>query len=77
MTTYTLNTLPVEYANKIVCAFCSRYANESYCVPCNEYKGLMTLAEFMTTYSISEWVADEADELSAKLDSLIAKGVYA
>jgi hypothetical protein len=76
MTTYTLNTLPVEYANKIVCAFCSQYANE-YCVPCNEYKGLMTLAEFMSYYEISEWVADEADELSAKLDSLIAKGLYA
>jgi hypothetical protein len=56
MTTFTLNTLPVEYANKIVCAFCSRYANESYCVPCNEYKGLMTLAEFMSYYEISEWV---------------------
>jgi len=76
MTKFTLNTLPVEYANKIVCAFCSQYANE-YCVPCNEYKGLMTLAEFMSYYEISEWVADEADELSAKLDSLIAKGVYA
>ena len=76
MTYYTINNLPSEYANKIVCAFCSQYANE-YCVPCNEYKGLMTLAEFMTTYEISEWVSDEADELSAKLDSLIAKGVYA
>ena len=76
MTTYTLNTLPVEYANKIVCAFCSQYANE-YCVPCNEYKGLMTLAEFMTTYEISEWSVDEVVELSTKLDSLILKGVYA
>jgi hypothetical protein len=76
MTTFTINTLPVEYANKIVCAFCSQYANE-YCVSCNDYKGLMTLAEFMSYYEISEWVADEADELSAKLDSLIAKGVYA
>jgi hypothetical protein len=56
MTTYTLNTLPAEYANKIVCAFCSQYANENYCVPCNEYKGLMTLAEFMSYYEISEWV---------------------
>jgi hypothetical protein len=37
----------------------------------------MTLAEFMSHYEISEWVADEADEMSAKLDSLIAKGVYA
>ena len=53
---YTLNTLPVEYANKIVCAFCSRYANENFCVTCNEYKGLMTLAEFMSYYEISEWV---------------------
>jgi hypothetical protein len=77
MTTFTINTLPVEYANKIVCAFCSQYANESFCVSCNEYKSLMTLAEFMSLYEISEWVADEADELSAKLDSLIAKGVYA
>jgi len=76
MTTYTLNTLPAEYANKIVCAFCSQYADE-YCVSCNEYKGLMTLAEFMSHYEISEWVADEADELSAKSDSLIEKGVYA
>jgi hypothetical protein len=74
---YTINTLPAEYANKIVCAFCSQYANENYCVPCNEYKGLMTLAEFMTTYGVSEWVADEVDVMSAKLDSLIAKGVYA
>ena len=55
MTTFTLNTLPVEYANKTVCCFCSQYANE-YCVPCNEYKGLMTLAEFMSYYEISEWV---------------------
>ena len=77
MTTYTLNTLPVEYANKIVCAFCSQYANESYCVPCNEYKGLMTLAEFMSYYEISEWVEDEQDALSNRLDALIAKGVYA
>ena len=77
MTTYTLNTLPVEYANKIVCAFCSQYANESYCVPCNEYKGLMTLAEFMSYYEISEWVEDEQDALATRLDNLIAKGVYA
>jgi hypothetical protein len=77
MTTYTLNTLPVEYANKIVCAFCSQYANESYCVTCNEYKGLMTLAEFMTTYDIAEWVEDEQDALATRLDNLIAKGVYA
>jgi hypothetical protein len=77
MTTYTINTLPVEYANKIVCAFCSQYANENYCVPCNEYKGLMTLAEFMTTYEISEWVEDEQDALATRLDNLIAKGVYA
>jgi hypothetical protein len=54
---YTLNTLPVEYANKIVCAFCSQYANENFCGKCNEYKGLMTLAEFMSYYEISEWVA--------------------
>ncbi len=77
MTHYTINTLPLEYANKIVCCFCSQYANESFCVSCNEFKGLMTLAEFMTTYEISEWSVDEVDELSTKLDSLILKGVYA
>ena len=56
MTTYTLNTLPVEYANKTVCCFCSRYAESYFCGTCNEYKGLMTLAEFMSTYEIDEWV---------------------
>jgi hypothetical protein len=56
---YTINTLPVEYANKTVCCFCSQYANENFCGKCNEYKGLMTLAEFMTYFEISEWVADE------------------
>jgi hypothetical protein len=76
MTTFTLNTLPVEYANRIVCCFCSKYSTDDFCWNCMEYKGLMTLAEFMSIYSISEWVADEADELSAKLDSLIAKGEY-
>ena len=76
MTIYTINTLPVEYANKTVCCFCSQYANE-YCVLCNEYKGIMTLSEFMTTYEISEWVSDESDSLGSRLDSLIAKGVYA
>jgi hypothetical protein len=77
MTHYTINTLPASYANKIVCAFCSQYASEKYCVPCNEYKGLMTLAEFMTIYDISEWAVDEQDSLATRLDDLIAKGVYA
>jgi hypothetical protein len=54
---YTINNLPSEYANKIVCAFCSEYANEYFCIKCNDYKGLMTLAEFMSYYEISEWVA--------------------
>ena len=53
--TFTINTLPTEYANKIVCCFCSTYTTEFFCSKCNEYKGLMTLAEFMTTYEISEW----------------------
>ena len=56
MTTYTLNTLPVEYANKTVCCFCSQYAEKYFCGNCNEYKGLMTLAEFMSIYEIDEWV---------------------
>ena len=73
----TLSNVQADEANLIVCVFCSDYAGDIFCGNCNEYKGLMTLAEFMTTYEISEWVSDEADELSAKLDSLIAKGVYA
>jgi hypothetical protein len=74
--TFTLNTLTTEYANKIVCSFCSQYAND-YCVSCNDYKGLMTLAEFMSVYEINEWVEDEQDALATRLDNLIAKGVYA
>jgi len=74
--TFTLNTLTTEYANKIVCCFCSQYAND-YCVSCNDYKGLMTLAEFMSVYEINEWVEDEQDALATRLDNLIAKGVYA
>ena len=77
MTHYNINNLPSEYANKIVCAFCSQYANENYCVSCNEYKGLMTLGEFMSYYEISEWEVDEQDSLANRLDALIAKGVYA
>jgi len=76
MTNYTINTLPVEYANKVVCCFCSQYA-ENFCSNCKEYKGLMTLAEFMSTYDINEWVEDEQDALATRLDNLIAKGVYA
>jgi hypothetical protein len=55
--TFTLNTLPTEYANKIVCSFCSTYA-EDFCWNCMEYKGLMTLAEFMSIYGVDEWVED-------------------
>jgi hypothetical protein len=55
MTTYTLNTLPVEYANKTVCCFCSQYADK-ICWSCETYKGIMTLAEFMSIYEVSEWV---------------------
>lgn len=73
MTTYTLNTLPADEANKTICCFCSTYAT-NFCGKCNEYKSIMTVAEFMSYYDVSEWVLDEADELSAKLDSLIAKG---
>jgi len=42
--------------------------------------GLLSIwitAQERSISEISEWVADEADELSAKLDSLIEKGVYA
>jgi hypothetical protein len=55
MTTYTINTLPVEYANKTVCAFCSSYVEGNFCGKCSEYKGLMTLAEFMSYYEVDEW----------------------
>lgn len=56
MTTFTLGELPTEYANKIVCCFCSNYVEGNFCPECNEYKGLMTLAEFMSYYDVNEWV---------------------
>lgn len=56
MNTYTLNTLPADEANKTICCFCSTYAT-NFCGKCNEYKSIMTVAEFMSYYDVSEWVA--------------------
>ena len=54
-TLYTLDTLPTELANKTICAFCETYTDAYCCFNCSEYKGLMSVAEFMTTYSVTEW----------------------
>lgn len=52
--TLTLDNINVENANKIVCVFCNDYADEFFCSSCNEYKGLMTLAEWLA-YTGDVW----------------------
>jgi hypothetical protein len=54
MTTLTINTLTDEQANLIVCVFCDNYASETFCGNCGEYKGLMTLAEWIA-YTGESW----------------------
>ena len=41
----------------VICVFCEQkvsdaidYTKTQYCVPCNEYKGIMTLREYQTEY---------------------------
>jgi ribosomal protein S26 len=41
----------------VICVFCEGYVGDAidytktqYCVPCNEYKGIMTLREYQTEY---------------------------
>ena len=51
----TLENVSADEANLIVCVFCSDYSSEFYCVKCNEYKGLMTLGEWLS-YTQESWV---------------------
>jgi hypothetical protein len=44
--------------NAVICVFCENiiadqidYVNTQFCVDCNEYKGLMTLGDFMAVYA--------------------------
>lgn len=46
----TLDTISPEQANAIVCSFCDNYANEDFCSYCMEYKGLITLGEWLSMY---------------------------
>jgi hypothetical protein len=48
----------------VICVFCEGYVADAidytttqYCVPCNEYKGLMTLREFEAEYGMTLVVA--------------------
>jgi hypothetical protein len=43
----TLENVSADEANLIVCVLCSDYSSEFYSVKCNEYKGLMTLGEWL------------------------------
>ncbi len=51
----TLANVSDEEANKIVCVFCDDYAGNTFCGKCNEYKGLMTLGEWLS-YTNESWV---------------------
>ena len=44
-----LNTYSVT---QLMCAYCEKLigADETYCEPCNEYKGIMTVAQFQKTF---------------------------
>lgn len=52
--TLTLENITPDFANKIVCVFCDNYAGDKFCARCNEYKGLMTLAEWLS-YTGETW----------------------
>jgi len=51
----TLDNVSADEANQIVCVFCDDYANDTFCGKCNEYKGLMTLGEWLA-YTQESWV---------------------
>ncbi len=51
----TLANVSDEEANQIVCVFCDDYAGNTFCGKCNEYKGLMTLGEWLS-YTQESWV---------------------
>lgn len=60
----TVNTKQGEQGNmnknldSVICIFCEGYIADAidytqtqYCVPCNEYKGVTTLREFLEVYA--------------------------
>ena len=51
----TLDNVSADEANQIVCVFCDDYASNTFCGKCNEYKGLMTLCEWLS-YTQESWV---------------------
>ena len=51
----TLSNVSADEANLIVCVFCDNYASETFCGKCGEYKGLMTLGEWLA-YTNESWV---------------------
>jgi hypothetical protein len=51
----TLANVKSDEANLIVCVFCSDYSSENFCVNCDEYKGLMTLGEWLS-YTGEPWL---------------------
>jgi len=51
----TLENVTTDEANLTVCVFCSDYASEYVCSNCGEYKGIMTLGEWLS-YTQESWV---------------------
>lgn len=51
----TLDNVSVDEANLIVCVFCDDYAGDKFCGKCMDYKGLMTLGEWLS-YTNESWV---------------------
>ena len=51
----TLSNVTLDEANQIVCVFCSDYSSQYFCSNCNEYKGLMTLGEWLA-YTNESWI---------------------
>jgi hypothetical protein len=52
----TLENVTADEANQIVCVFCDDYASNIFCGNCNEYKGLMTLGEWLS-YTNESWLS--------------------
>lgn len=51
----TLDNVTTDEANLIVCSFCDDYAGDKFCAKCMDYKGLMTLGEWLS-YTNESWV---------------------
>ena len=56
MTTISLPISLIESDERMVCVFCDDEVNEemAYCTKCNEYKGIMTIAEW-EDYTGEKW----------------------